>query len=242
MRGSRRSSWSSVMRSSSSPVMTSPPRSSPACFAMAAAVLRWSPVIMTVRTDADAQVRMASFAAGRGGSSMPNKPRKTSPSCACESDSQGFSAHPRTRSASVDNASACAVLCRRSSDVSGTSPAFVRIRLHLFSSTSHAPLTQASAPPFPRTSTAMHLVSLSNGSSAMRVYSDSVLGEIPPFAAAARSAASVGSPTAFHWCSPTGVSWALLQSTAQRKSSRIPGVRRTETGLPCSKILPSATS
>ena len=54
---------------------TRPDPSSPSSAAIARAVSGWSPVIITGLMPARAQVRIASFASGRGGSIIPTRPR-----------------------------------------------------------------------------------------------------------------------------------------------------------------------
>ena len=48
----------------------------PSCLAMATAVSRWSPVIITARMPAVLHSAMAAFTSGRMGSIMPASPRK----------------------------------------------------------------------------------------------------------------------------------------------------------------------
>ena len=84
------SSMSWGMKSSSPPVTaSSPSRQMSSCFAMARAVERWSPVIITGRMPARRQRATAFAASGRGGSIMPNRPRKVSSRSVC-SGSRGW--------------------------------------------------------------------------------------------------------------------------------------------------------
>ena len=72
------SSSSSLMAANSAPVMARPVM--PRFFAIAAAVTAWSPVIMRTWIPAECAIAIASFAVGRGGSTMPTSASAVSPS------------------------------------------------------------------------------------------------------------------------------------------------------------------
>ncbi len=69
---------SSLMARKSAPVTARP--SMPSLWAMASAVTAWSPVIMRTWMPAAWAVAMASFAAGRGGSTIPTMASSVRPS------------------------------------------------------------------------------------------------------------------------------------------------------------------
>jgi hypothetical protein len=72
------SSSSSLIAANSAPVMARP--SMPSCLAIAAAVTAWSPVIIRTLIPALFAVSIASFAVGRGGSTIPTRESSVRPS------------------------------------------------------------------------------------------------------------------------------------------------------------------
>ena len=136
-----RSSSSSESLSSSAPVIAIPPLSSPAFAATAMAVFLWSPVIMTVFTEADAHLRIAVFASSRGGSVMPAKPRNTRFPRSGSSLSEVHTASARTLRALSDISPAFSSRPLRTAAVIAAGLPFSSIYCeHLGSITSSAPL------------------------------------------------------------------------------------------------------
>ena len=193
-------SWG--MKSSSGPVRArSPGRQMSSSRATAMAVARWSPVIITGRMPAWWHRSTAPFTSRRGGSAMPNSPRKVrsrstvplSSFLGCRDSSRR--ATPMTRRARRAMSSLAARICLRSAGDSGP----LGPDTHRSSSTSGAPFTSTRRPP-PSFSWTV-VISLrpeSKGISPVRGrLSDSWFRSSPSRAAATTSAPSVGVPRGY---------------------------------------------
>ena len=172
----------------------------PACFATARAVFGWSPVIITVFMPAFLQSRIAFFASSRGGSIIPASPKNTIPPSISATFTLRFFAKARTLKAEFEKLSLTASISSFCFLVSGISPPSVKIWEHFCKTASGAPFVKAIVSlvgSFAKT--VIIRVSLSNGISFTRRYFDESFSfVIPPFAAATRSAVSVGSPSVCH--------------------------------------------
>ncbi len=210
-------SSSSLILARSVPVTTrSPAVHKSSSFAMATAVMGWSPVIMTMRTPASLHTRMAPFTELRGGSFMATMPSSVSASSGLSAGrTRRAIASTRRASPLIRSASACTRFL--SSSVMPRTPSSVAIFVQSGKSTSRLPFTCATARPFESSvTTVMRLRSESNGSSRTTLCEMAIDSFArPPFAASVRSAPSVGSPMTFQRSvSASRSSRAFVQSAA----------------------------
>ena len=203
----------------------------PSCRAMERAVSRWSPVTIFTLIPAPWQAATARIASGRGGSSMPCRPRKSSPRSiwlGCSwlgSPSARPMAKASTRWPRPAMVATAAVM--RSPSRGSAWPLGFSWRLQRASTTSTEPLTRMRSLPC---RVAMYCCSDSNGMASRRGWRSRACCRSRPAVAAAWSrAVSVGSPT-----SPScWLGRASLQSRpASRVSSRARLLARRSPSLP----------